>query len=97
MTIPIIPTASAIAVKSRRSIASASHDPMPGRVTVVLPTVIASDATTKNQPPDIDIIAFHTRAGVAKGRSSRRKRRIGDSAKPWVTSSRSAGIERSDW
>ena len=38
---------------------------MPGSVTVVLPTVIASDATTKNQPPDIDIIAFQIRPGIA--------------------------------
>ena len=64
---------------------------------MVLPTVIASDATTKNQPPDIDIIAFHTSAGVANGRSSRRNRRTGDKAKPRVTSSRSDGTERSDW
>jgi hypothetical protein len=70
---------------------------MPGSVAVVLPTVIASDATTKNQPPDIDIIAFHTSAGVARGRSSRRNRRTGDRVKPWHTSSRSAGTLRSDW
>jgi hypothetical protein len=28
-------------------------------------TEIASDATTKNQPPDIDIIMFHSRPGIA--------------------------------
>jgi hypothetical protein len=42
-----------------------SHEPIPGRVTVVWPTVMASEATTKNQPPDIDIIMFHTRPGMA--------------------------------
>ena len=47
---------------------------MPGRVTVVFPTVIASDATTKNHPPDIDIIVFQIRPGMAKGTSSRQKR-----------------------
>ena len=47
---------------------------MPGKVTVVLPTVIASDATTKNQPPDIDIIVFQIRPGMAKGTSSRQNR-----------------------
>ncbi len=29
---------------------------MPGSLIVVSPTVMASAATTKNQPPDIDII-----------------------------------------
>ena len=47
---------------------------MPGSVTVVSPTVIDSDATTKNQPPDIDIIVFQIRPGIAKGTSSRQKR-----------------------
>ena len=70
---------------------------MPGKVTVVLPTVIASAATTKNQPPDIDIIAFHTSDGVAKGSSSRKNRRTGDRPKPWLTSARSAGTVRNDW
>ena len=49
--------------------------------TVVLPTVIASEATTKNQPPDIDIIVFQTRPGVANGASSRQNRRQGDRPK----------------
>ena len=47
---------------------------MPGRVIVLSPTVIASDATTKNQAPDIDIIIFHTRPGIANGASRRQKR-----------------------
>jgi hypothetical protein len=47
---------------------------MPGSVQVVLPTETASDATTKNQPPDIDIMVFHTRPGMANGTSSRQKR-----------------------
>jgi len=34
-------------------------------VTVVLPTLIASDATTKNQLPDIDIIMFQISGGMA--------------------------------
>ena len=79
------------------SIASANHDPIPGSMIRVLPTLIASDATTKNQPPDIDIIAFHTRAGVAKGSSSRMNLRQGDREKPRDTSSRSDGTDRSDW
>ena len=41
---------------------------------MVSPTVIDSDATTKNQPPDIDIIVFQIRPGMAKGTSSRQKR-----------------------
>ena len=38
---------------------------MPGNMNVVSPTVIASEATTKNQPPDIDIIVFQIRPGAA--------------------------------
>ena len=40
---------------------------MPGSVILVSPTEIASEATTKNQPPDMDIIMFQTRPGIAKG------------------------------
>ena len=47
---------------------------MPGSFQVLSPTEIASDATTKNQPPDIDIMVFHTRPGMANGTSSRQKR-----------------------
>ena len=70
---------------------------MPGSVTVVLPTVIASEATTKNQPPDIDIMAFHTRPGMAKGTSSRQKRCQPLRWKLRVASSRSPGTLRIDW
>ncbi len=42
---------------------------MPGRAILLSPTVIASEATTKNQPPDIDIIMFQMRPGMAKGTS----------------------------
>jgi hypothetical protein len=35
---------------------------------------MASAATTKNQPPATDIMAFHTRFGAAKGTSSFQKR-----------------------
>jgi hypothetical protein len=48
-------------------------------LTVVSPTVIASEATTKNQPPDIDIIVFQIRPGAANGTSSRQKRSHGES------------------
>ena len=37
---------------------------------LVWPTLIDSEATTKNQPPDIDIIMFQTSAGIANGTSS---------------------------
>ncbi len=45
--------------------------PTPGNDTVLLPMLIASAATTKNQPPDIDIIMFQISAGAANGISSR--------------------------
>ena len=67
-------TASTTAPISCSSIATASHEPMPGSLIVVSPTVIASEATTKNQPPDIDIIVFQIRPGAANGASSRQKR-----------------------
>src|SRR5260370_39017651 len=70
---------------------------MPGSFTVVSPTVIASEATTKNQPPDIDIMVFQIRPGAAKGTSSRQKRSHGESWKWRLTSSRSCGIVRDDW
>src|SRR6202051_4929422 len=70
---------------------------MPGSVTVVLPTVIDSDATTKNQPPDIDIIVFQIRPGIANGTSSRQQRSQPLRCKLCEASSRSFGTLRSDW
>src|SRR5215470_4080281 len=75
----------------------ATYEPMPGSVTVVLPTVMASDATTKNHPPDIDIIAFQIRPGMAKGTSNRQKRCHPFKRKLFVASSRSFGTLRIDW
>lgn len=86
ITATMASTAQAIAAMFCCSIASASHEPIPGRLTVVSPTVMASDATTKNQPPDIDIIMFHTRPGVAKGSSSLMKRCHGENANCRLTS-----------
>src|SRR5208283_2397632 len=47
---------------------------MPGSATCRSPTAMASEATTKNQPPDIDIIVFQIRPGMANGTSRRQKR-----------------------
>ena len=42
-------------------------------------TVIASEATTKNQPPEADIIMFQmSHAGIANGTSRRQNFRHGD-------------------
>jgi hypothetical protein len=46
---------------------------MPGSITWLLATLIASLATTKNQPPDTDIIMFQMSCGMAKGTSSCQK------------------------
>src|SRR6201987_2725796 len=70
---------------------------MPGRVTVVLRTAMAAEATTKNQPPDIDIIVFQIRPGIANGTSSRQKRCQPERWKLCVASSRSFGTLRIDW
>ncbi len=69
---------------------------MPGSSQVWSPSVIASDATTKNQPPDIDSMVFHTSPGMANGTSSRQKRCHAESWKQRVASSRSPGSVVSD-
>jgi len=69
---------------------------MPGSNTVVLPTLIASDATTKNQLPDMDIIMFQMSWGMAKGTSTRQNRIQGDSLNTWAASMSSDGTVRSD-
>ena len=45
---------------------------------VVLPTLIASEATTKNQLPDIESIMLKMSCGIANGTSSRQNRIHGD-------------------
>src|ERR1700743_3652671 len=56
-----------------------------------------SEATTKNQPPDIDIMAFQIRPGIAKGTSRRQKRCQPERWKLCVASSRSFCTLRIDW
>src|SRR5437588_402951 len=60
-------------------------------------TVIASEATTKNQPADTDIIMFHTRFGAANGTSRRQNRCHAERRYICAASMRSAGTVRSDW
>ena len=67
---------------------------MPGSAICRSPTVMASEATTKNQPPDMLIIMFQTRPGTANGKSSRQKRCQAEKRKPLVASSRSRGTVR---
>ena len=66
-------------------------------MTVVLPTVMASEATTKNQPPDIDIIMFQMSGGIANGTSRRQKRIHGLNWKLRAASTSSSGMLRSEW
>ena len=70
---------------------------MPGSSTVVLPTLMASDATTKNQLPDMDIIMFQMSWGMPKGASTRQKRIQGESRNTRAASTSSDGTVRSDW
>src|SRR6516225_222105 len=60
-------------------------------------TEIASDATTKNQPPDIDIIMFHSNPGIANGSSSRQNRCQAESWNTDDASRSSEGTVRIDW
>ena len=64
---------------------------------MVSPTVIASLATTKNQPPDMLIMVFQTSPGMANGTSSRQNRCQAESRKLRAASSRSPGRVFSDW
>ena len=57
-------------------------------------TEIASEATTKNQPPDIDIIMFHNNPGRENGNCRRQKRCHPDSLKTLAASVSSAGTVR---
>src|ERR1700722_11247820 len=82
---------------SLASMATASHEPMPGSFTVVSPTVIASEATTKNQPPDIDIMVFQISPGMANGSSIFQNFCQPESLKTKDASSISRGIVVSDW
>ena len=77
--------------------ASAMYEPTPGSLMFWPETAMASEATTKNQPPDIDIIMFHSRPGIAKGSSSRQKRCQPESWNTRAASCSSAGTVRSDW
>ena len=61
--------------------ARAMYEPTPGKATDECPTLIDSEATTKNQPPDIDSIMFHTSAGMPNGTSSCQNRIQGESRK----------------
>ena len=70
---------------------------MPGSGIVHGPTEIASEATTKNQPPDIETIRFHTSPGVAKGTSRCQKRCQADMCIERAASCSSPGTVRSDW
>ena len=70
---------------------------MPGSAMVVWPTLMASAATTKNQPPDIDIIMFQTSCGMANGTSMRQKRAHAFRPNSRPASSSSSGTVRSDW
>src|ERR1700744_590515 len=60
-------------------------------------TEIASDATTKNQPPDMLIIMFHSRPGIANGSSSRQKVCQPESGNTREASFSACGTVRSDW
>ncbi len=92
----MVAIAQPMAVRFFCSIASAMYDPTPGSATVVCPTLIDSEATTKNQPPDIDIIMFQMSAGMAKGTSSCQKRIQGESRKDSAASASSIGMVRKD-
>ena len=81
---------------SRFSNASATYEPIPGSFQVLLPTVTASLATTKNQPPETDIMVFHTRPGMANGTSMRQNFCHAERRNAVAHSARSAGTVFND-
>ena len=91
------PMAQAMARPSSASMATAMYEPMPGSLMSCPATEMASAATRKNQPPDMDIIMFHNRPGVAYGSSRRQKRCQPDSRNTRAASFSSAGTVRIDW
>src|SRR6202020_1740636 len=97
ITTSMVAMAQQTAIKSRCSMATAIYEPTPGSVTVVLPTLIASEATTKNQLPDIDIIIFQISCGMANGTSTRQNDIHGLSRKLRDASMSSVGTVRNDW
>ncbi|SUX40844.1 Uncharacterised protein [Chromobacterium violaceum] len=58
---------------------------------------MASEATTKNQPPDMLIIMFQIMPGIAYGTSSFQNFCQAVSLRLTDTSCRSRGTVRSDW
>src|SRR5512140_2959641 len=60
-------------------------------------TDTASAATRKNQPPDMDIIMFHSSPGVAYGSSRRQKRCHPERRNTRAASLSSDGIVFIDW
>ncbi len=58
---------------------------------------MASETTTKNQPPDMDIIMFQMSAGMPNGTSRRQNRSHGLSWKLRAASTISSGMLRSEW
>src|SRR5687768_15980945 len=58
---------------------------------------MASDATTKNQPPDMEIIVFHTSPGMANGSSIFQNFCQPDTRNTRAASSISRGRILSDW
>ena len=97
MPISIARIAQPMAARSRASMAMAMYEPTPGSLMLWFDTEMASEATTKNQPPDIDIIMFHSRPGIAKGSSSRQKRCQPESWNTAAASPSSEGTVRIDW
>src|SRR6201999_1737036 len=79
------------------TMATAIQLPMPGRAILVFPTLNASAMVTKNQPPDMLIIMFQIRDGMAKGASIRQKRAQPLRPNMRPASSSSGGTVRSDW
>src|SRR5882757_2840863 len=97
ITINMVKIAQPIAARFLCAIARAMYEPTPGNATVVCPTLIDSEATTKNHPPDMDIIMFQMSAGMPNGTSNCQKRIQGDSRNDSAASTSSFGMVRNDW
>ncbi len=93
----IATTAETIARPSPFATATLMYEPRPGRRKSWSPRTKASLTMRKNHPPAMLIMLFQTRPMAAKGSSSFRSRCHRPKRFSVAASSRSGGIDRSEW
>ncbi len=83
--------------RSPAAIAAPAYEPTPGSAYRWLSTLIASEATRKNQPPPKLSMPFHTRLIIPEGSSTFQKRIHRLNPNERDNSSSSRGSETREW